>query len=356
MRELFLVSAVVFLFSLNFSLLVTPLLRKLAVLLKQTDRKDRRTVHKKVVTRLGGASIFVGLFFSLLLLFFLGYFRQAALPLLAGVSIIFIVGITDDLKDLSARVKMLGQMAAASVVVFSGYTVSHLNLPFFEAGINLPPVFGILFSIFWILLFTNAVNFIDGLDGLAAGIITIAALFLSAIAFMGERYDAGIMFLAVGGSCLGFLRYNFHPAKVFMGDGGSTVLGFMMGSLTLIGSMKSPAVFPLVIPLVALGIPAADVLLAVLRRLKNRESPFLPDKEHMHHKLLKLGLKHRDSVIVLYGMTFVCGAVALNLGPGFSYAAGGFALASTGMGVVLARRVLVRTPGARKKLFFRDEA
>ncbi len=337
--ELWLISAGILLLSFFTTIFLTPLTRKFALKLKTSDRKDKRTVHTKVVTRMGGAAIYAGILISLLMLYSWGILRLEILAVVSGSVIIFLIGIRDDLKEIPSYLKFIGQIAACLVVIQYGFMINMFTIPFFQLSIKLPLAASYILTILWILLITNAVNFIDGLDGLAAGIMAIVCLFLFGISIRTGRTELAIPFLAVAGSCTGFLRYNFHPAKVFMGDAGSTSIGFAVGCMTLFGTIKAPAVFPLLIPLVALGIPAADVCLAVLRRLKNKKSPFAPDKKHLHHKLLETGLPHKDAVLIMYGVTIMLGIIALNFSPHPSLSTLAFAFITIGVILVAIKRI-----------------
>lgn len=341
--EFLLILFLIVFLSAGVTIFLTPLTRRFSIMLGCSDRRNSRTVHRKVVTRLGGIAIYAGISLSLLALFLFGRLKPEISALFAGLTVIFIIGIIDDIREVSAYIKLLGQLAACLVVIHAGFRIFALTMPFAERSIILPSAASYIITITWLLLITNAVNFIDGLDGLAAGIMTIACFSLFGISLRTGNADIAALFLAVAGTCLGFLRYNFHPAKVFMGDAGSTTIGFTAACLTLFGTIKAPAVFSLFIPLVALGIPATDVCFAVIRRLKNRRSPFSPDKKHLHHKLLETGLEHRDAVLVLYGMTIILGIVAFTFSPHPSLATG--AIATTGAGIVL---VVVKLIGARR--------
>ena len=314
-------------------------MRRFSLKIKKSDRKNARTVHKKVITRLGGAAIYAGILISLVMLYSLGMLQREIPAIVLGSAIIFLIGIIDDLKEVPPYLKFFVQLAACLVVIQYGFRINMFTLPFFQLSIRLPLAASYILTVIWILLITNSVNFIDGLDGLAAGIMAIVCLFLFGISIRTGRTELAIPFLAIAGSCIGFLRYNFHPAKVFMGDAGSTTIGFTAACLTLFGTIKAPAVFPLLIPLTALGIPAADVCLAVLRRLKSRKSPFAPDKKHLHHKLLETGLPHKDAVLIMYGITVILGIIALNFSPHPSLATLGFAFLTIGVIIVAIKRI-----------------
>ncbi len=340
--ELIILSLFIFFLAFGTSFLITPLTRKYSITRRLHDKKTSRTVHKKVITRMGGTAIYAGISVSLLVLFLMGRLRPEISALFTGMTLIFIIGLLDDVKDLSAYIKLVAQLAACLIIIRAGFGIRAFTIPFFETSVLLPTAASYILTIIWILLITNSANFIDGLDGLAAGIMSIASLLLFGISIRAGRLDLAVAFIAVAGSCLGFLRHNFHPAKVFMGDSGSTTIGFTIGCLTLFSTIKAPAVFPLLIPLIALGIPAGDLLLAVLRRVKNRKSPFSPDKKHIHHKLMETGLTHKEAVFALYAITIMLGSIALNFSPDPSIATISFSFLCAGLVLVAAKRVFSR--------------
>lgn len=247
--------------------------------------------------RLGGLAIYLS--FASGIVFF---FPESDLtwPVLLGGTIIIVTGVLDDLRELSAKMKLAGQLLAAGVVVIGGVQVEFINLPFggeLELG-----YFSIPLTIVWIIAITNAINLIDGLDGLAAGVSAIALLTISGMAItMGNVFVvfAGLMML---GSTLGFLVYNFYPAKIFMGDTGALFLGFMISVLSLLG-FKNVTLFSLVIPVIILGVPISDTLFAIVRRVIQRKPLSAPDKSHLHHCLLNLGYSHPESVLMIYAVS-----------------------------------------------------
>jgi len=289
------------------SVLITPLVKKLAFKIGATDRPNHRKVHQKIMPRLGGLAIYIAFIVGVLVL---NPNHGYEIPILIGSSIIIITGLLDDVFELSAKVKLVGQLLAASVVVFGGVQVEYINLPFgseLEFGI-----FSIPLTILWIVGITNAINLIDGLDGLAAGVSAIALITISLMAMLkGDLYVMG-MGLILLGSILGFLIYNFHPAKIFMGDTGALFLGYMIAVLSLLG-FKNVAAVSFVIPVIILGVPISDTFFAIIRRIVNKKPLSAPDKSHLHHCLLRLGYSHRQTVLIIYGMSAVFGVAAIFL-------------------------------------------
>ncbi|REJ10207.1 glycosyltransferase family 4 protein [Halobacillus trueperi] len=285
------------LFCLIASILITPLVKKIAVKIGATDQPNHRKVHKNVMPRLGGLAIYLS--FALGILFFFPE-SDYTWPVLIGATIIIITGVLDDLKELSAKVKLGGQLLATLVVVLGGVQIDFINLPFggqIEFGYLSIPI-----TILWIVGITNAINLIDGLDGLAAGVSAIALLTISGMAItMGNVFVvfAGLMML---GSTVGFLVYNFYPAKIFMGDTGALFLGFMISVLALLG-FKNVTLFSFIIPVIILGVPISDTLFAIVRRVIHRKPLSAPDKSHLHHCLLNLGYSHPESVLMIYAVS-----------------------------------------------------
>jgi UDP-GlcNAc:undecaprenyl-phosphate/decaprenyl-phosphate GlcNAc-1-phosphate transferase len=290
------------------SVLVTPLVKKLAFKIGATDRPNQRKVHQKIMPRLGGLAIYIAFMVGVV---FLDPDNVFEAPILLGSVIIIITGFLDDLFELSPKVKLAGQLLAAFVVVvFGGVQVEYINLPF-DSQLH----FGFLsipLTILWIVGITNAINLIDGLDGLAAGVSAIALVTISWMAILkGDMFVTGMGFILLG-SILGFLIYNFHPAKIFMGDTGALFLGYMISVLSLLG-FKNVTAISFIIPVIILGVPISDTFFAIIRRLLKRQPLSAPDKSHLHHCLLRLGYSHRQTVLIIYGMSALFGLVAIIL-------------------------------------------
>ncbi|QJE31420.1 glycosyltransferase family 4 protein [Heyndrickxia coagulans] len=278
------------------TILLTPLIKKLAIRIGAVDKPNQRKVHMKVMPRLGGLAIYISFIAGVLLL---QPDNPHSLPILLGSLIIVLTGIIDDIRELSPRVKLMGQLAAALVVVLSGIHVEFINLPFggqLEFGI-----FSIPLTILWIVGVTNAINLIDGLDGLAAGVSSIALLTISGMAIiMGDAYVT-VLGLILMASTIAFLFYNFYPAKIFMGDTGALFLGYMISVLSLLG-FKNVTFISLIIPALILGVPISDTFFAIIRRLVHKQPLSAPDKLHLHHCLLRLGFSHRQVVLIIYAI------------------------------------------------------
>lgn len=290
------------------ALLLTPYVKKFAIAIGATDKPNYRKVHQKIMPRMGGLAIFLA--------FLIGFAisrpedsQASAWWIVVGAFIIILTGAFDDRFELSPKLKLAGQIAAAAIVVVLGNVqVNFINLPF--GGTVEFGYFSIPLTIIWIIAITNAINLIDGLDGLAAGVSSIALITISGMAFI-----KGDMFVATIGaillvSILGFLRYNFHPAQIFMGDTGALFLGFMISVLSLMG-FKNVTLISLIIPIIILGVPISDTIFAIIRRLVNKQPLSAPDKSHLHHCLLRLGFSHQQTVLIIYALASLFGLAAL---------------------------------------------
>lgn len=297
---------------------LTPLVKKFAFLVNAVDRPNHRKVHTRIMPRLGGLAIFLsfaGTYFIISPWLSLdGYHLNLVHGLLAGGSIIVLIGALDDRFELSAKIKLLGQIIAACVVVFGfGIQVSFYNIPFGDAMMPIQDWMGIPLTIFWIVGVTNAINLIDGLDGLAAGVSGIATATILVLAlFMSNGGTVILLSAILLGSIIGFLFFNFHPAKIFMGDSGSLFLGFSLATLSIMG-FKQATLVSFIIPLFIIGVPLSDTFFAIVRRWVNNKPIFAPDKGHLHHCLQQLGFSHRKTVLVIYGIAFFFGTTAVIL-------------------------------------------
>lgn len=305
--------------ALALALLVTPIVKKYAFKIGALDRPDRRKVHKRVMPRLGGLAIYFSFIAAVLLTMDMA---PQVYGLLLGGTLIIVLGFIDDTKGLSPRLKLAGQIAAAAAVaaIPFGLRVEFLTNPFSDELITLG-ILAIPVTVLWIVSVTNAVNLIDGLDGLAGGTVFISALTLAAVVwietakagvFPGQS-EAFVLALILAAAIAGFLRYNFHPAKIFLGDSGSMFLGFSIAALSIMGVAKSATFISVIIPVVILGIPLLDTIFAIVRRYCGRRPIFQPDKEHLHHRLIQMGLSHRQAVLSIYGVNVVLGLSAIVL-------------------------------------------
>jgi len=287
------------------SLILTPFVKKLAFRIGAVDHPNKRKVHNKIMPRLGGLAIFTSFLIGVLIFNPDGEFE---LPIAVGALLIMAIGIVDDKYQLAARYKFIVQLVAAIIVVLSGLEITYINLPLghvIEFG-----YFSIPITILWIVGITNAINLIDGLDGLAGGVSTIALITIGGLAIsLGDPFVALISFLLIG-STLGFLVFNFYPAKIFMGDTGAMFLGYMIGVLSILG-FKNATLFSLIVPIAILGVPILDTLLAIVRRVVHKKPLYSPDKMHLHHCLLNLGFGHRQTVILIYSISALFSIAAI---------------------------------------------
>jgi UDP-GlcNAc:undecaprenyl-phosphate GlcNAc-1-phosphate transferase len=276
-----------------------------------------RHIHEVPLPRLGGVAIyatFVAVIGSLtaasqLFHFNPGFSPYTALVLVGGGTMVFLLGLYDDARSTNPYVKIIVQSLAAALLFFSGFGVFRLPLFGFEhfGWVALP------LTILWVLLITNAFNLIDGLDGLAAGSSLFSTMTVFIVSLISQDSLVATLTLALAGSILGFLRFNFNPATIFLGDSGSLFIGFMLSALALAGSQKTPTVVAVAIPVVSFGLPVLETTLSVLRRWLNGQPLFSADREHIHHKLLERGLTQRQVVVILYGVSALCGLLSIFL-------------------------------------------
>ncbi len=301
-------------FAAAVSYMMTPPVKRFAEKVGAIDvPKDERRVHNHPIPRMGGLAIFIGFVLSLLI------FVDVSTPVLGillGALIIVVMGAIDDIVNLNAWVKLAGQIVAAVVAIRCGIVfdaISNPN-PFSEqTTFVLANYLPIPLTLLWIVGCTNAVNLIDGLDGLAVGVSTISSLTMLVVAMFVAEPSVAVILAALTGACLGFIPYNFNPAKIFMGDVGSQLLGFVLSTASIMGMFKLHAMITFLVPLLALAVPLADTVFAFFRRIIHGQSPFHADKGHFHHRLLALGLSQKQAVAVLYGISAVLGLIAVLL-------------------------------------------
>lgn len=276
--------------------------------------RDARRMHKKATPRLGGIAIFFGFLVSLLCFCEI---TKDLIAVLVGAIIIVILGIIDDSRGLSAKVKFCVQIVAALIVVFGGgiriEVFTNPNLFSDLTVLQLSHWVSVPFTVLWIVAITNAVNLIDGLDGLAAGVSSIAAVSLVFVAILVGEEKIALIALIIAGSCFGFLPFNFNPATIFLGDTGSTFLGYMLAVLSVQGGFKSYAVITFAVPVLILGLPIFDTAFAILRRLFTGKGIMTPDRGHIHHKLVDMGFSQKQTVFILYAISGVLGLSAVLL-------------------------------------------
>mgnify|MGYP000873819610 FL=1 len=288
------------------ALIFTPLAIKTAKKFNVMDYPEERRVHTVPTPRMGGVAIYLSFWLAVVLTMNL---NTMVVGLFLGSALIVIVGIVDDIRGIRALPKLACQIIASIIPLFFGLSVQQITLPLLgtvELGL-----IGYIFAVFWIVGIVNTVNISDGLDGLAAGICFIAALILFWSADKIDQVVASHFMLALAGVALGFLFYNFHPARIFMGDSGSMFLGYIIGAVSLWGLLKTATVFGLVFPLLVLGMPLVDLVCAVIRRKWKGKSIIRADKGHLHHRLLDAGLTQRQAVLVLYLISICFGLAAI---------------------------------------------
>ena len=310
-NSLTMTSLFAFILALAISFACTPAVRMLAIKIKAVDvPKDNRRMHKVPIPRMGGLAIFAGFLVSVLFFVPLGTeFRS----ILIGALILVVLGIIDDIVALKPKTKFAGQIIAALIPALSGVSIHGIVNPFVPGQYSTLDIFSIPLTVIWIVGITNAVNFIDGLDGLACGVSAIATvtMFIIAVLF-GEIYIA-LMMAALAGACLGFLPYNMNPAKIFMGDTGSMFLGYILATVSIQGLFKFYAVISFAVPFILLGLPIFDTGFAIVRRLLKGQSPLQADRGHVHHRLIDLGFDQKQSVAILYTFSALMGLTAVIL-------------------------------------------
>ncbi|MDR0876264.1 MAG: undecaprenyl/decaprenyl-phosphate alpha-N-acetylglucosaminyl 1-phosphate transferase [Clostridiales Family XIII bacterium] len=286
--------------------------------------RDERRMHKRPIPRLGGLAIFISFIVCVLIYrgLVLSGFDWAHDPLetipkltavIVGGIIIFFLGAIDDTLNLPAKVKLIGQIACAAVVFFMGLRIPAIKSFGWHFAEDSPGglIISFILTVFWLVLITNMINLIDGLDGLAAGVAGIAALAISYSSYIHGQYTAAFVMIILAGSALGFLPFNFYPAKAFMGDSGAMFLGFTLAAVAIIEPAKSSTLIATVAPVLVLGVPLFDVGFAVIRRWLRGQPIFSADKEHLHHQLTALGMGQRRSVLMLYGISGIMGIAAI---------------------------------------------
>jgi len=301
------------------NLYITPLLIYISHKHSIFDIVDDRKVHSEDTSRLGGIGIYLSFIISTLIspiivsVILKGTFpfknSEIKLPfLILGTFVIFITGVLDDFTPIRARYKLVGQIVASILVIIGGAVISYVHIPFTESTINLG-YFSYPITILWIIGITNSINLIDGIDGLSSGISIIAAMIFGVVFLLYGQFISAIICFSLVGSLFGYLFFNFPPARIFMGDSGSLFLGFILAVLPI-------ATFPhsgtsLILPVTMLAIPIVDVFAAIWRRIRDKRNIFSPDKFHIHHKLLNLGINNRNILAIIYGMCLILGMVVI---------------------------------------------
>ncbi len=296
--------------ALTASLALTPVVRRLALALGALDRPNERSVHSHPVPLLGGLAVFAA-FAAATLVTTRGGDAPVHGVLLGGL-VIVLVGLVDDLVTLRPSAKLAGQVLAALVLPAFGVRIDHVTNPFGE-GLLWMGLLAVPVTTLWVVAVVNIMNLVDGLDGLATGIGSIAALTLLVAALLQPEplVLPVLLAAALAGAGIGFLPYNFHPAKIFLGDAGAMFVGYALAATSILGSLKSPAAVTLAVPVLALGLPILDTGLAIYRRWRRGTSIARADREHFHHRLLQLGLSQREAVLAMYLGTGWLGISAL---------------------------------------------
>ncbi len=297
-------------FGLALALVVvlTPVVGRVGRIVGAVDEPgERRRLHVLPIPRLGGVALFLGIVVpALAFLDLSGPYRG----ILLGAALATTVGFVDDLRGLPWWAKLTGQAATAAVPIGFGVTIDRFTFPPFDPQV-LPPWVGIPITFVWIVAIMNMVNFLDGLDGLAAGIAAIAGSTFSLIALSLGKPEAAVLAAIVAGSCFGFLRHNFYPARIFMGDSGAFLLGFTLATLSIQGLLKTASIVALFFPLLVLAIPIIDTSFVVARRLKHREKLYAADQAHLHHRFLRRGFSQRRAALTMYAWCLTLAAAAL---------------------------------------------
>jgi UDP-GlcNAc:undecaprenyl-phosphate GlcNAc-1-phosphate transferase len=338
------VSAVTaFFIALAIVVAVTPLVRRFAIDVGAVDRPGERRVHERVIPRLGGIALVLSFFAPLLVLF--GVETEVArqffseplriVGLVAGGLIVSGLGVFDDVRGVRAGTKLCVQTLAAAVAYACSYRIDAIAIP--GIGSLDMGIFGLPMTALWIVAIINAINLIDGLDGLAGGVAFFACVTNFVVGAI--NHDSLVMLLSasLGGAVLGFLLFNFNPASIFMGDSGSMFLGYVLATMGILGnSVKSSTTVAILVPLIALGLPIMDTLFAMVRRILERRPIFSPDRGHIHHQLLAMGVNHRRAVLTLYGLSvlFTGGAILVSLGRNWQVGSALFLLSAAVIGVV----------------------
>lgn len=289
------------------SVSITPVVRMLAFKFKVTDvPKDNRRMHKKEMPLMGGLAIFVSFLVTTLVFCDL---NMKIIGFLLGAALIVVTGIIDDKYEMSAAVKLILQIASAVIALLSGIEIEQIT--FFGNVVNFGKFSGVI-TVFWIVALTNAINLIDGLDGLSCGVSTISSFtLLVSLIHTDTPFYVIVMIAILAASCLGFLPFNFNPAKIFMGDTGALFLGYSMSVLSIFGYFKLNALVSFWVPFLIFALPLVDTAFAFIRRILTGKSPFAADRGHLHHRLIDKGFDQRHSVLILYAVSGISGVSAV---------------------------------------------
>ncbi|MBD1823271.1 undecaprenyl/decaprenyl-phosphate alpha-N-acetylglucosaminyl 1-phosphate transferase [Cyanobacteria bacterium FACHB-DQ100] len=306
-----------FLISFLVVLVATPIINRFGKRVGLVDQPNHRKVHQRPMVRLGGVAMFLGVVIALLIVWWIGGFgllkptkESEVWGLAIGGIAFFLIGLADDLFNLSPKTRLILQVVVAGLAWESGVQIDFLTNPI--AGlVSLPEWASLPITVIWLVGMANAINWIDGLDGLAAGVSGIAAFVMFWTCLFMQQPQAALFAAALAGATFGFLRYNFNPAQIFMGDGGAYFIGFMLAGVGVIGLVKSVTTVAVLLPYVILAVPILDMSAVILDRIRRGKSPFVADKRHLHHRLLKAGLSQRLAVLFIYSLTLWAGSLAM---------------------------------------------
>ncbi len=323
---------IAFLVSVTFVLWTIPDVKTLGLKLGIVDQPNARKIHKDPVVRVGGVSIFAGTITALSIIWLLGGFAafepskvNELWVVIIGSILFFGIGFADDLFNLTPISRLLMQVVVAAGCWYMGVRIEFLSLPFYSYSLVKIYWLSLPVTVFWLVGMANAINWIDGVDGLAAGVSGIAAFVMLVVTLFMDQPAAGLIAAALAGGALGFLRYNFNPAQIFMGDGGAYFMGFTLAAVGVIGLVKTTAITAVLLPYLILAVPILDMSAVILSRISKGKSPFIADKSHLHHWLLKSGISQRQTVLFIYSLTVWVGSLALgfsNIPSGWGYAIG----------------------------------
>ena len=287
-------------------------------------KQDDRRVHNKPIPRVGGIAMVAGVLLTVLIYYILSLFLEIPIDtkiigFVLGACVIVAMGFVDDLVNLKPLYKFLFQLIAGMIIYVFGISIVGIKIPFIHPELIDFGLWAFPITLIWVLGITNAVNLIDGLDGLAAGISSIASISLLVIfTVTGANMEVLVITLALVGATIGFLPYNFNPAKTFMGDTGSNFLGYTLATVSIMGMAKGYTMLTIIAPLIVCGVPVFDMLFAIVRRLIKHQKLTTPDKGHIHHRLLKHGFSQKQAVLILYGLTSILGIIAVTMVTGMT--------------------------------------
>ena len=307
-----------FIVSFLFVLATTPVLIKIGLKYGFVDKINQRKIHSGAIPRIGGIGIALGTLFPLFLLYFYNNFVSRTLfgstenivVIVYGGLSISLLGLFDDIKGVSAKLKLLFQVVLAIIAIYCGFSIDAMSTPW---GVVQLGWVGHLITVLWIVGIINAFNLIDGMDGLSSGVSFFACITIMSLSIVNGYMFVALVSAALAGAVVGFLVYNFNPAKIFMGDAGSMFIGYLLAVLSLKNQSKGHTIVSLLVPIIAMGLPILDTTLAFLRRLLRNQSIFSADKQHIHHILLSKGINQRKVVLMLYGISIVFTLLAMLL-------------------------------------------